>query len=222
MPKIIIIVLVAFAVIGAGYGLSKVDWEAISEPTTSQVEDSTLSDIEKTSKIDNQKITAVNGNEITLENNSKFTVEKSDCQVGDVIQGYDDEKKSLICVGTVDNQPVTRYVYIPQDNSNLLTNLILADYFLGRGNLRNNGYAPTYVNNTTVYKGSNGAEITSNKNSKPTKTKAPTSSSNSSSDSKSSSDSGKSSSKSSNNGGKSSAPATGHGGGFGGGSSSTS
>lgn len=172
------IIILVLLFLGLALGLSKVDWEKPInlDEETSQVDDNTLADVEKTGKIDNQKITAISDGEITLENGTKFKSEKSDCEVGDVIQGYDDEKQSLICVGIKDNQPVTRYVSVPQNNSNdFLTNLILIDYFLGRGNLRNNGYSPTYntTNNTTVYKGSNGAEITSNKSAKPTTTKPP-------------------------------------------------
>lgn len=181
-------------------------------------DDEATANIEKTSKIDNQKITNISGNEISLENGTKFTVDGNiQCKVGDYINGYDDEKQSLICIGTENNQLVTRYVPVPYNQnstSNLLTNLILLDYFTSRTYLRNNGYSPTYVNNTTIYKNSNGSEIQSKPNSKPTVTKPTPKSSYTSSKSSSS---GKSSSSSSGKG-----STIGHGGGFGGGRTGTS
>ena len=132
-------------------------------------EGETVKNIETAQKIEGQKINNINDKEIELDNGVKFNVEDSSkitCKVGDTISSYDEDKKGLVCEGeNPDTKQVeTRYIYVDQPTNtgnNLLTNLILFDYFTSRNYLRNNGY--TYNRTTNVYQSPSGSEYTVNR-----------------------------------------------------------
>ncbi|MBC7472409.1 MAG: hypothetical protein H7196_04100 [candidate division SR1 bacterium] len=218
---IAVIILVALLAGGGAYSITKLNLTSPSsenspvQDNTAEEDEKVVTSVEDVTKIDNQQIKNINGSEVELENGTKFKVSdptKILCKMGDVISGYDEEKKSFVCTGEnkETKQPETRYIYQPPIRDSILGDLLLYRFFTGNTFLNNNGYTSYRSNDnsirTTTYRGNNGSEIKTSPISKPTITKPTSSSSKKSSSSSSSKSSGNS----------------GHGGGFGSSTSSSS
>jgi hypothetical protein len=97
--------------------------------------------------IEGQRIKSISTDKIELENGAIINLDPNqnslnDCQIGDVIYGYDEERESFICQDTTGSRSGNRYIYVrrPLDTGDVLFGFWLNDYFKSRSYLKNNGF----------------------------------------------------------------------------------